>query len=126
MNSQLVDAQVVRGQVEILKDLVQGHGPFFGMIQHDRVPIRLHLLLYESQQMLLIHARSRVNVRVDLAHIVKVPMWHALLLAHLLELVQHTVQLKLGLEIVQSSITKCFPFLLLLLIQLKLNIILKY
>ncbi len=106
MHGQFVHAQIVGRQVELLKDLIECHGTLGRMIKHDHVPVCLDLLLDESQQVLLIHARGGVNVRVDLSHVVKVPMRHRLLLRDLLELVEHAVQFELGLEILKAAVAE--------------------
>lgn len=106
MYGQLVHAQIVSGQVKLFEHLTERHGPFLGVIEHDGVAVRLHLLLDESQQMLLVHARCRMNVSVDFAHVVEIAMWHRLLLRDLFVLVEHAVKLEFRLEIVQTSIAE--------------------
>lgn len=92
--------------MKLFKNLTERHGSFLDVIEHDRVAVRLHLLLDETQQMLLIHARCRMNVGVDFAHVVEIAMWHRLLLRDLFVLVEHAVQLELRLEIVQTSVAE--------------------
>ena len=87
MDGQFVDAQIKCGQVELVEHLVQRHLAFLGMIQHDHVATRRHLLFNESQQMLLVHARGGMDVSVNFAHVVKIAMWHGFLLTNLFELV---------------------------------------
>ncbi len=106
MHGQLVHTQIVRRQVQLLEDLIERHGSLAGMIEHDHVPSGLDLLLDEAKQVLLVHARGRVNVRVHFSHIVEVPVRHRLLLTDLLELVEHAVQLELGLEVLQASVAE--------------------
>ena len=108
MHGKLVDTQIEGGQIELVEDLVEGHWTLDVVVEDDLVAFGLHFLLDESQQVLLIHARGGVNVRVHLAHVVEVAMWHGLLLRDLLELVEHAVQLELGLQVVEASIAECF------------------
>lgn len=108
MDGQFVDAQIKCGQVELVEHLIKCHFAFFSMVEHDHVAAGLHFLFDESQQMLLIHARCSVNVSVNLAHVVEVPVRHGFLLTNLFELIQHAVQLKLGLQVVQSPVAERF------------------
>ena len=76
------------------------------MIEHDHVSVGLDLLLYESKQMLLIHAGGRVNVRVNFPHVVEVSVRHRLLLSDLLELVEHAVEFELWFQILQTLVAE--------------------
>jgi hypothetical protein len=87
MNGQFVHTEIISGQIELLEDLTQCHGSFLGMIENNIVAVGFHLLLDEAQQVLLVHARGGVNVRVDFAHVVEVAMWHRFLLRDLFVLV---------------------------------------
>ncbi|GMR32782.1 hypothetical protein PMAYCL1PPCAC_02977 [Pristionchus mayeri] len=73
------------------------------LLEYYRTLLRLHLLLDESQQMLLVHRRGGVDVSVHLSDIVEVPVGDGLLLVQLSDLVEEDVQLELVLEIRQAT-----------------------
>lgn len=66
MHVQHVDGEVVGGEVHGLEDLPQRHGVAGLVSAHARVRLRLQGLLDEAQQVLLVHARSRVDMGVHL------------------------------------------------------------
>ena len=109
MHSQFVNAEVECGQVELVEDLIERHGALLCVIEDDHITACLHLLLDKAQQVLLVHARSGVDVRVHFAHIVEVSVWHRFLLTDLLELVEHTMKLELGLQVMQTPVAEGLP-----------------
>jgi hypothetical protein len=65
MDVEHIDSKVVSGQIHRFKDLVQGFG--FSLVKtNDVIAIIFYLLLYEAQQVLLVHTRRGVNVRIHL------------------------------------------------------------
>ena len=66
MNVQHVHGEVVGRQVHGLKDLLQGELLALLSLAHLRVRLDPQRLLDEPQQVLLIHARSRVDVCINL------------------------------------------------------------
>ena len=70
---------------------------------HDFIWAFLHLALYKPQQVLLVHARRVVDVRVDLSNVVEVSMRHAFAVRHLLVFVQEHIQIELAFEILQAT-----------------------
>lgn len=66
MHVQHVDAQIVSRQIHGLKDFAERHGlTGFGTSDHF-IGVVLQRFLDEPKQVLLIHARSRVYMSIDL------------------------------------------------------------
>jgi hypothetical protein len=60
--------------------------------------------------MFLVHAGRVVHVRIDLSHIVEVPMWHLLTVGSLLVFVQEVVEIKLSFQILKTSESKALAW----------------
>ena len=97
-----VDGEVVGGEVHRAEELLQRHHLPVARLAHlhstvDNVfpygsqfnctylscALRLEVLLDEPEEMLLVHTGGRVDVRVHLAHVVKVAVRHRLLRSQL-------------------------------------------
>ncbi len=67
MNVEHINGQIVGCQVHRLENLVERTR--LSLFHADRViAVVFYLLLDETQQMLLVHRRGRMNVRVHLSH----------------------------------------------------------
>ena len=75
MHIQRVDGQIIGCEVERHEHLAQREEPSISEY-HCLVGVPLQLVLDEAQQMLLVHARRVVHVRVHLAAVVEVPVWY--------------------------------------------------
>ena len=61
-----IDGEVIGGQIHFIKDLVERHLLPVAIQTDDHIAVFFDLLLDETQQVLLVHARSCVNVSVHL------------------------------------------------------------
>jgi hypothetical protein len=85
-----VDAQVIRGEVERVKHLAQRQ-VLAVAVDDNLVGTAAQLALDKAQQVLLVHARAVVDMRVDLAHVVKVTVRDRLHVRELLVLIEQAV-----------------------------------
>mmetsp|Transcript_19321 Transcript_19321/g.48599 ORF Transcript_19321/g.48599 Transcript_19321/m.48599 type:complete len:215 (+) Transcript_19321:1032-1676(+) len=100
-----VDVEVVRRQVQALKNLFQGQVLAVAE-DHHLVGLLLQLGFYEAQQVLLMHAGRVVDVSVHLAYIVEVTVWGSLLRQKLLIRIKHAVQVELLLQQLQAMVAQ--------------------
>mmetsp|Transcript_22501 Transcript_22501/g.57910 ORF Transcript_22501/g.57910 Transcript_22501/m.57910 type:complete len:542 (-) Transcript_22501:719-2344(-) len=97
VHAERVEVDVVRREAELVAHLAQRErAP--ALRDHRRVRLRLHLLLDEAQQVLLVHGRRQVDVRVHLAAVVVVAVRVGAHLRELGHLLLHRVQLVPRLE----------------------------
>mmetsp|Transcript_21054 Transcript_21054/g.50002 ORF Transcript_21054/g.50002 Transcript_21054/m.50002 type:complete len:310 (+) Transcript_21054:1428-2357(+) len=95
-----VEREVVVCQVQRLEDLSQRQVLAIA-VDDDAIAVALELLLDEAQQMLRVHARAVVDVRVHLADVVKVAMRVDLACPHFLFFVEQQVKLEHRFEVQQ-------------------------
>mmetsp|Transcript_12255 Transcript_12255/g.51590 ORF Transcript_12255/g.51590 Transcript_12255/m.51590 type:complete len:756 (-) Transcript_12255:852-3119(-) len=100
-----VHVQVIAGQVEQLEHLCQ-RTLLPVNLGDDLIGLLAQLVLDEAQQVLLIHARAVVHVRVDLAHVVEVAMRRALLREELFVGIEHEVHVELLLKEQQAVVAE--------------------
>lgn len=109
VNVKHVDRQVVSSEPERLEHVPQTHLLPVGRLGDDLARARPHRLLDEAQEVLLVHARRGVDVRVHLADVVKVAVRDGLLLGQLVGLVEQRVEVELGRQVLQAAVAVCFP-----------------
>ena len=108
MNTEHIDIQIVGCDVQFIEDLIQRHSPSILGLVNVHVAGCLHFLLHESQQMLLVHRRGTVNVRVDLAHVVEIPVRRGFHRRPFLDLVEQPVHFEFRLQILQTTVAEGF------------------
>jgi len=108
VNIEHVDGEVVGRQLHLIKDLIKCHWLLIAIQTDHLIAVVFDLLLDETQQMFLIHARSCVDVSIDLSDVVEIAVGHGFLQRQFLQLVEQDVQLILGRQVRQSAVTKRF------------------
>ena len=57
------------------------------------------LFFDKTQQMFLIHAATKVNVRVNFSHVIKITMRHCLLLSNLIGAIEKRMHVEFGTKV---------------------------